>query len=98
MGRHSLSIQGTDDIKSGFSYNGEVQDETGLIYLRARYYYPALFDCVLSSGISMLAGRLLSMLRGGKGADGADGIKNKLKYQHNMVENPGPLVDITQHI
>lgn len=34
------------------------------------------------------------MLRGGKGADG---IKNKLKYQHNMVENPGPLVDINQN-
>lgn len=28
----------TDDITSGFGYNGEVLDDTGLIYLRARYY------------------------------------------------------------
>ena len=28
----------SDDIKSGLGYNGEEQNETGLIYLRARYY------------------------------------------------------------
>lgn len=28
----------TDDIRSGFGYNGEELDDTGLIYLRARYY------------------------------------------------------------
>ena len=32
----------SDDIKSGFGYNGEEQDETGLIYLRARYYNPVI--------------------------------------------------------
>ena len=30
----------TKNIKSGYSYNGEMKDETGLIYLRARYYDP----------------------------------------------------------
>ena len=32
----------TDDMKSGFGYNGEVLDDTGLIYLRARYYNPEI--------------------------------------------------------
>lgn len=32
----------TDDIQSGFGYNGEVLDDIGLIYLRARYYNPQI--------------------------------------------------------
>lgn len=32
----------TLDIKSGFGYNGEKLDETGNIYLRARYYNPRI--------------------------------------------------------
>ncbi|WP_278626828.1 DUF6531 domain-containing protein [Thomasclavelia cocleata] len=32
----------TVDIKSGFGYNGERLDETGNIYLRARYYNPRI--------------------------------------------------------
>ena len=32
----------TDDIRSGFGYNGEVLDDSGLIYLRARYYNPQI--------------------------------------------------------
>lgn len=32
----------TDDIIKGYGYNGEALDETGLIYLRARYYNPKI--------------------------------------------------------
>lgn len=32
----------SDDIKSGFGYNGEEQDEIGLIYPHARYYNPVI--------------------------------------------------------
>ncbi|MEF9920596.1 MAG: RHS repeat-associated core domain-containing protein, partial [Erysipelotrichaceae bacterium] len=32
----------TSDIKSGNGYNGETLDQTGLIYLRARYYDPSV--------------------------------------------------------
>ena len=32
----------TKDIKKGKGYNGETLDETGLIYLRARYYDPSI--------------------------------------------------------
>ena len=32
----------SNDVKKGFGYNGEKLDESGNIYLRARYYDPRI--------------------------------------------------------
>ena len=108
-----------EGITSRLKYNGQIEDElSGLYYLRARYYNPAIGrftqeDVIYNDGLNLYAycnsnpvmycdpsgfakkpscdGKVDAEGDGNYVIYGSDDIAD---YQYNMIENPGPLVNV----